>query len=173
MTYSGIVFRPLEPEPELIVLADVAHALANSCRFTGHVSSFYSVAEHSVRCSDLLQRAGYSKREQKNALLHDASEAYLSDIARPVKRQPGFGEMYDGVEEPLMYAVAERFGINWPMTEAVHWADEVLLRTEQRDLMHGDYPREAADEWFPEPLKTLNPEQAEDAFRNAYVKLFG
>ena len=80
VTYTGKEFYPLDPNPADIDIKDIAHALSNCCRFAGHIKSFYSVAQHSVIVSELC--------EPENALaglLHDASEAYLSDIARPVK----------------------------------------------------------------------------------------
>ena len=163
MTYSGIVFRPLEPEPNMIVIEDIAHALANSCRYTGHVKRFYSVAQHSVHTASLLEIFG-SKELEFWALMHDASEAYLSDLARPIKQQPELGDVYRACEERLMYAVAERFGLEMPMPKEVHWADDVLLRAEQRDLMPGEYPREEADIYWPWEIESWLPEDAEAMF---------
>lgn len=166
MTYSGIVFRPLEPEPHMIVIEDVAHALANNCRYTGHVREFYSVAQHSVHVADLLLNE-YGAFEPSLAywgLLHDASEAYLSDLARPVKQQPELGDTYRACEERLMLAVAERFGLDWPMPAEVKWADDVLLRAEQRDLMPGEYPREEADKYWPFTIEGWSPARAEAEF---------
>src|SRR6266496_1501995 len=87
MTYSGELITPLNPDPDDIQIEDIAHALSNQCRFSGHCKQFYSVAEHSCRVSDLC-----SYEHQLGGLLHDGTEAYLSDIARPIKQQPGFGE---------------------------------------------------------------------------------
>src|SRR5579885_2784587 len=79
-TYCGVAFYPLDPRPEEILIEDIAHALSMLCRFTGHVKRFYSVAQHCVYVSH--------RCDPKDALwglLHDAAEAYLNDISRPVK----------------------------------------------------------------------------------------
>jgi uncharacterized protein len=171
MTYAGIVFRPLAPEPHMIVVEDLAHALSQNCRYTGHTDGFYSVAQHSVYVSQLVERV--APKLTLGALLHDASEAYLSDLARPIKMQPELGDAYRACEERLMYAVAERFDIDWPMPEIVKWADDVLLRAEQRDLMRGEYPREEADEFWPETIESWLPDEAEARFLERYEELTG
>lgn len=165
VTYTGKLVEPLNPDPETICIEDVAHALANSCRFTGHVRSFYSVAQHSVLVAELLPAP-----LRLVGLLHDASEAYLSDISRPVKRQPQFGTFYGEAEERLMLAVAERFGFDWPPDELVHLADDVLLRSEQRDLMP-DLLRVPGDDYLPFSIFPLPPDRAERAFLHAYSEL--
>ena len=84
-TFSGLRFWPLDPNPEKILIADIAHALAHQCRFGGHASKFYSVAEHSVHVSKLCL-----PEHALWGLLHDASEAYLVDLPRPLKLLPEF-----------------------------------------------------------------------------------
>ena len=79
MTASGLGFDPEDPKPEAIVIEDIAHALSNICRFGGHTGSFYSVAQHSVLVS-LHTNAKFARA----GLMHDASEAYIGDIIRPV-----------------------------------------------------------------------------------------
>ena len=148
-TFSGVKFYPLDPRPEEIVAEDIAHALANICRFTGHCSRFYSVAQHSVLCSDLVPH------EYKLwAPLHDASEAYLCDVPRPLKKLEGFAEFYKAAEGDLMYAVAERFQLQWPIPQIIHNADVQMLVTEQRDLMP-----QSGDPWWPdvEPAREIEP----------------
>lgn len=133
ITYTGEAIEPLSPDPERIHVEDIAHSLANQCRFTGHVRSFYSTAQHSVLVS-LLVPSEYAIW----GLLHDASEAYVSDIASPVKRHPDFGTYYNIAEERLELAVAERFNLPWPMPKEIKIADKMMLRAEQRDLMPND-----------------------------------
>lgn len=126
-TFSGRQFWPLDPKPGDVDVADIAHALALKCRFAGHCKAFYSVAQHSVLVSTVVP-----EEEALWGLLHDAAEAYLADLPRPVKAEtPAFRD----AEGRIMRAVAERFGLAWPEPEGVKLADAVLLVTEQRDLM--------------------------------------
>ncbi len=85
-TFTGTMINPLEPNPDSIKIEDIAHALSMLCRANGHFKSFYSVCQHSINCMNEARARGYSKKVQLASLLHDASEAYLSDITRPVKR---------------------------------------------------------------------------------------
>lgn len=86
-TYTGVMFDPLNPDPELIDIVDIAHALSMLCRANGHFQSFYSVGQHSINCMREAKARGYSEKLQLACLLHDASEAYLSDVTRPVKQE--------------------------------------------------------------------------------------
>jgi len=127
-TWSGRVFRPLDPSPGEIDIRDIAHALSLLCRFNGHCLAFYSVAEHSLRVSQQLP-----PEQALSGLLHDAAEAYISDLPSPIKRLlPAFSE----AEDRLLRIIARRFELCWPVPEAVWQADKLLLATEQRDLMH-------------------------------------
>lgn len=133
-TRTGKRFEPLAPAAEDIRIEDIAHALANQCRFSGHTKVHYSVAEHSVRVSELLEACGYGNGVQLWALLHDASEAYLVDIPSPLKALPEFAP-YRAAEARLMAAICDRFGLPREEPAAVRVADETLLATEARDLM--------------------------------------
>lgn len=128
-TYTGRRFWPIDPLPSEIELEDIAHALSMLCRFGGHCRRFYSVAEHSV----LLARA-VAPEHALWALLHDATEAYLVDVPRPLK-----GELkeYKQFEATLMMAIAERFRLPHPtrMPEAVKVADSRMLVDEHRQVM--------------------------------------
>lgn len=84
-TYQKKTINPLQPKSEDIDILDIAHALHLLCRANGHFPHFYSVAQHSINCMKEAMLRGYSKRVQLGCLLHDASEAYLSDVTRPVK----------------------------------------------------------------------------------------
>ena len=79
-TFTGRHFYPLNPNADDVDIEDIAHALANTCRFNGHVSTFYSVAQHCVLASQ------YCESDPLWALMHDAAEAYLPDVAAPVKK---------------------------------------------------------------------------------------
>lgn len=84
-TYSGHKIDPLEPNIESIDIRDIAHALSLTCRGNGHVKQFFSVGQHCVMCAKEAVVRGYSKRVILGCLLHDASEAYMSDVPRPFK----------------------------------------------------------------------------------------
>lgn len=89
LTFSGERFYPFSPAPEEVKTKDIAHALANICRFNGHTRGFYSVAAHSVHVSRLVP-----PEFALEALLHDAAEAYVGDMVRPLKRGlPAFEEV--------------------------------------------------------------------------------
>lgn len=105
-TYSGVMFDPLEPDPELIDIHDIAHALSMLCRANGHFKSFYSVGQHSINCMKEARARGYSPRVQLACLLHDGSEAYLADVTRPVKQElPRYLE----IEKPLQEAIWNKY----------------------------------------------------------------
>lgn len=107
-TCSGRQFWPMDPRPEDIHPEDIAHALSMLCRYAGHCNRFYSVAEHCCLLHDVAER-----QDRPWALLHDASEAYLADVPRPVKPfLPGYAE----AEAVVMRAVAARFRL-LPFTE--------------------------------------------------------
>ncbi len=97
-TYSGKMFDPVLPETDKIDIIDIAHALSMLCRGNGHMKHFYSVGQHSINCMMEAKARGYSVRVQLGCLLHDASEAYLSDVTRPVKAAL---PEYLQIEEPL------------------------------------------------------------------------
>lgn len=126
-TASGHMVSPLNPDPATITLPDIAHALAHICRFTGHTRTFYSVAEHSVRVARLVPR-----EDRLAALLHDATEAYLCDIATPVKAMlPGYAE----AEDRLARVIADKWGVSYPWPESVKRADRIMLHSEAKVLM--------------------------------------
>ena len=81
-TYGGIHFFPLDPEADKIEITDVAHALSLICRGNGHVKTFFSVGQHCIHCALEAEARGYGSRIALACLLHDASEAYMSDVPR-------------------------------------------------------------------------------------------
>lgn len=125
-TYNGVDFWPLDPLPHEILLEDIAHALSRICRFNGHTKWHYSVAQHAVIVS-LLVPAAYAL----DALHHDDSEAYLSDLTRPVKKNiPQYKEIESGLEK----AIAERFDLIYPWPEEVHDIDTRIVADEATAL---------------------------------------
>ena len=133
-TNSGVAFWPLDPRPEEIRIEDIAHALAHQCRFSGHTREFYSVAEHSVRVSLMCD-----PRDALWGLLHDASEAYLQDVARPIKQLPAMAE-YRNAEERLQKVIGLKFGLHRQQPDSVSIADKIMLGIEARDLMAPQQP---------------------------------
>jgi hypothetical protein len=127
-TVSGIYINVFEPTPEMICIEDIAHALTYQCRFGGHLPKFFSVAQHSLNCSYMVE-----ENELKlAALLHDASEAYLLDIPRPIKQ--GLSN-YKEIEDGLMSVIADKFGFDYPIHPKVKEVDEQMLQVEWDVLM--------------------------------------
>lgn len=105
-TYSGIHLTPLVPKPEDIRIEDIAHALSMMVRANGHFPEFYSVGQHCIHCCKEAEARGYTRRTQLACLLHDASEAYLADITRPVKQHL---EQYQEIEKVLQETVFRKY----------------------------------------------------------------
>lgn len=126
-TNSGIYIDPINPNIEDICIEDIAHALSHQCRFAGHINSFYSVAQHSIFCCE-----NVSDKNKIQALLHDASEAYLVDIPSPIK--PNL-ENYKKIEDNLMQLIAKKFNFQWPMCQEVKDVDLKALKFEWENLM--------------------------------------
>lgn len=164
-TYTGLEFDVTRPDPALIRIEDIAHALSCMPRFAGHTRWFYSVAQHSVHVSQLVP-----PHLAKAALLHDAAEAYILDMPTPIKLMlPEYREM----EDAIMYcaATALRF-THWGADEVKH-ADKVALATEKRDLMR-------AASWWSMPVEPdearivpLLPQQAEQLFLARWAEVSG
>ena len=123
LTRSGHDFDLLAPESSRIEIADIAHALSNICRFTGHTHQFYSVAEHSWWCSLMVAPA-----DALAALLHDAAEAYVGDVSSPLK---ALLPEYRRIEHRIHAAICARFGLSVDASPAVKRADQWMLRSEQ------------------------------------------
>ncbi len=171
-THTGRSFRPLAPVAADIDVRDIAHALSHQCRFSGHVHVHYSVAEHSVRVSELLERGGFANWIQLWGLLHDASEAYLVDIPSPLKSTPVFA-LYRDAEKALMLAVCERFGLPLDEPREVAIADAVLVATEARDLMPFNPPHwiGLVEAPLPETIKPWHSSVAKREFLARFQEL--
>lgn len=172
-TYTGKQFTPLAPRAEDVCIEDIAHALSMKCRYTGHVREFYSVAQHCILVSRLVSTAFALP-----ALLHDAGEAYLPDIAAPIKGSIGNadGEPFSVIEARVLDAIFGALGISAlrsvAESEQVKTADLAMLAAEVRDLM-GPAP---ADWGLTVPAASLavqgwNPRTAKEQFLEAYGAL--
>jgi len=133
-TRSGRIVDPLNLKVEDIDIDDIAHSLSLLCRFNGHTTSLYSVADHSIRVAQELRVGGAPRKIVLWGLLHDASEAYLGDMARPLKRTPEM-QFYRDAEERAMRVIAERYDLGWPMPNVVKEVDQMMCVTEWRDLI--------------------------------------
>ena len=134
-TYTKKMFDPVHPEPEKIDVVDIAHSLSLLCRANGHFPTFYSVGQHCINCAREAIARNYSRRVQLACLLHDASEAYLSDVTRPVKAElPRYLE----IEEPLQKTIWDKY-IQPALTEEeirqVFLVDDEILYKEFAALM--------------------------------------
>lgn len=156
-TFSGRMFWPLDPSPADVRIEDIAHALSLKCRYTGHCREFYSVAQHSILVSEIVPPA-----DALWGLLHDGAEAYFADIARPVKKSH---RLFSDIEDRIMLAICDAFGLPHEQPESVSQADVVLLMTERRDLL-GTPPRAWTLRADPleEHIVPLSPTDAEKLF---------
>ena len=165
-TFTGGTFYPLIPEKNMFSIEDIAHSLSMQCRFNGHTKKFYSVAQHSVLVSLIC--------ECENALwglMHDATEAYLCDLPRPIKRIPEF-KIYRDAEDNMMEKLASFYGLSLPIPEDVHIADKILLFTEKRDLMPpSDWGWGKSIKVLDEKIIPLDPTAAEKLFLDRFNKL--
>lgn len=168
-TYSGRTINVLQPDPDDILIEDIAHALGMQCRYNGHTRKFYSVAEH---CLHVAKTTGL------DGLMHDAAEAYLGDIHGMLKRVlPDYLEV-EARFERVLYA---KFGLVYPMPANVHTADKNMLIYEMAAL----FPPASVWTHFPEahvralladenaPIITgWGPNVAEQLFLVAFYELF-
>jgi hypothetical protein len=165
-TYSGRRFNPTNPVVEAIVIQDIAHSLSMQCRFSGHVKRFYSVAQHSVLVSYICDY-----EDALWGLMHDASEAYLVDVPRPLKRSGKF-DAYLTFEDNMQKAICKRFGLPEKEPKSIKLADQALLATEARDLM-----APLRSDWIqpcdPLPFKIdpLPQQEAKDLFMKRFFEL--
>lgn len=149
-TANKIYFKPLEPEKEKIIIEDIAHALSLMTRANGHFPEFYSVGQHCIGCYKEAVARGLGERIALICLLHDASEAYIADITRPVKK--GLKE-YLVIEKCLQNAIYERFLGNLPTDaemERVAEIDDTMLYHEFYHYM-GEKVLDSASELLTKP----------------------
>lgn len=136
-TYTGRRMDLATPDPATVCIEDIAHALSQLCRFAGHTRRFYSVAQHSVLVSVYLANIPRSAAEVTLALwglLHDAAEAYVVDVPRPLKQAAGM-EPYREIEERVQAAILVAFSLPLTPLPEVDLMDRRMLVTERRDLL--------------------------------------
>lgn len=129
ITFSGKRFYPLDPRPEDIDIFDIAHSLSLLNRFTGHSRFPYSVAQHCMSVADVV-----ADEYKLSGLLHDASEAYVNDLARPLK---GMLPEYKYVENKILDVIDAKFNVT-TRCRAVKQVDTRCLVTEATQLCNGE-----------------------------------
>jgi hypothetical protein len=155
LVHSGVIFDVFNPKIEDIRIEDIAHALSNICRYGGHSPKFYSVAQHSVICS---YESG-TPQEQFEFLMHDASEAYLMDLPRPIKRNM---PDYIKIEDKLLDLIFTKYNLTFPLVKRVKEVDDQVLHYEYRNF-------------FEEPdlnFEYWTPDQAKAAFADRFEELY-
>lgn len=167
-TYTGKHFDPTAPDASLFDIQDIAHALSLTCRGNGHVKTFFSVGQHCVNCALEAERRGFSARVVLACLLHDASEAYMSDVPRPFKHAlPSYVE----AEERLLDMIYEKF-LGSVLTEEeqrqVKEIDDDLLYYDLKILL-GETPKGEAPELKIELDYTVQPFEKTE---KQYVELY-
>lgn len=142
-TYSKIKFRPLEPVADDIRIEDIAHSLSMLCRANGHYDSFYSVAAHSLNCYEEAVARRESPRVKMACLLHDATESYISDVTRPVKK---YLDEYQRIEDKLSEVIYEKF-LGSPLTEY----EETMVKVIDDAMLYYEFLEFAAIKLEEEP----------------------
>jgi len=160
LTHTGKQFWMFDPLERDIDIVDIAHSLSQQCRFAGHTRVFYSVAQH---CCEMFLHA--DRDHQAEALLHDAAEAYITDIPRPLKRQLKLND----IERRIEWCICSRFGVHWPWSEELHALDNRMLATESRDLMADQVLKGV--EPFGRVIQPLPPRCAEELFLSRFSSL--
>lgn len=163
--YSGRYFDFVDVEDNEIEIEDVAHSLSNNCRFGGHCSTFYSVAEHSVRASYAVP-----PEHAYAALLHDSSEAVMVDLPTPLKL---LLRDYQLLETRVERFMGDRFGFQYPLHAEVKRADIIMLATEKRDLKPNSdaWPMLEGVPTLPEVIVPWSPKNARARFLERYDEL--
>lgn len=137
-TASGIRYNVMDPDWRNVVLSDVATSLSHICRFGGHVPTFYSVAEHCVRVAVTL--ADHGPEMMMTGLLHDAAEAYVGDMVRPLKLTGELGKLHQEVEYRNAEAVHDCLGGIFPYPDEIHEADQLTYEWEVENIRTGGQP---------------------------------
>jgi hypothetical protein len=164
-TYTGRPWYVDKPRRDDVDRRDIAHALSQLCRYGGHSRRFYSVAEHCIHVSRLVP-----PEDALAGLLHDATEAYVVDVPRPLKRMLADYHLF---EAAAWDAIADHFGISRKLPDSVEHVDKAILWTERDQLFGPPLRPWMVAEWgmgaVRDPkvyakLDMLGPEAAERAY---------
>lgn len=130
-TFTGIFYDPFNPDVSQVDIRDIAHALSNQCRYSGHTRTHWSVAAHSCLVS-LLAPQPFKRK----AHAHDAHEAYVLDVPRPIKKHPSMAG-YRALEHANEAVVCAALNVELDMPLEVKYADNIALWAEAEELLHG------------------------------------
>ena len=171
-TYTGKQFYLLSPKLEDIDILDIAHGLAMQCRWTGQCKFHYSIAQHSYYCSFI-----GPDNEAFDRLMHDAAEAYIGDLNRPLKHYTEAGIAYRRQEEIVQHAIAERFGFSIIEPSSVKRADNLMLYTEKKQIMGYTFeePQEDIRQFESGSdiiIESWTPSHAKQMFLNRFEELY-
>jgi hypothetical protein len=171
-TVSGRWVNPFDPDLDQLDAGDIARALANVCRFGGHTRAFYSVAQHSVIVSRLVEERGGDADDAFAALMHDATEAYLGDMPHPLKHRSALGAAFREAEAHLEQAIRSRFRIKVDVPE-IKRIDRALLATERRAFSgeNWHWPELDGVEPLDVELEAWPPDVAAREFAQRYTEL--
>lgn len=171
---SGARMDYLHPENSDATIEDIGHALSNVCRFSGHLPRFYSVAQHAVNASKVVEAMGQTREEQFTALMHDTAEAFTNDLPTPLKTAfPIFKELEVKIES----AMADRFGFTFPLSSTVKMADTIMLGLEKEHVKKNLSRWAILDginynTWKPYvDLSRMAPDRAYEQFMERYERL--
>ncbi len=158
-TFKGLYIDVFNPDPATIDIEDIAHALSQVCRFAGHTPKFYSVAQHCTECVTQmrLKLGNPSKKILLTMLMHDAAEAYIGDMARPIKRRL---PQYKQAELILEAVIGEKFGLDFPFPPIIKTIDNLMLEIEHDSVI-------LKNNFF----QILSPSDAEGRFLNVFTAL--
>ena len=154
-TASGAEVDVLKFSDEMVSLDDIIASLSKICRYNGHVPHFYSVAEHSVLVAEHLAQQGHGALMCLTGLLHDAAEAYVGDMVRPLKNHPEFGSTHQTIESRVSERIHTVLGGFYPHPEAVHLADKAVYEWEVDNIRTG-------------LVRGLEPQMAAKLFQTAF-----
>lgn len=170
-TYGGSHFVPVKPEADRIQITDIAHALSLICRGNGHVKHFFSVGQHCINCAKEAVARKYSKRVCLACLLHDAGEAYMSDVPRPLKK---YIPEYKRYEDKILEVIYEKYlGGNLTKEEGrlVKLIDDDMLYFDLRELLHETSNRKEPEMQSSFSLCFEPFEQVEKEYLEMFAKL--
>lgn len=165
---EGARFYPLDPHPDDIHLSDIIHALSNTCRYGGHTNRFYSVAEHCVLLARWVREKGHTPELAMAALMHDAAEAYLGDVPRPIK---GMLPDYCEIEKNVERVIFDKFGIEEADLARIKEWDRRMLIDEMLVLFDRPHPQVVEGEPMGVTIWGWEPSVATGRFITTYIEI--